>query len=152
MLSQINSILINPEFNYENITRNLNLTKGAFLAEKIMIELVNKGIGRQDGHEILRNAAIKSRNENLSMKKVLLENELISSKFSEKELDEMLDPKNYIGKAKEQVENLTSMLRVCLLNSPRLKLISAIAAPVVPAVVDVEAALRAFLLCLSRLA
>ncbi|MCP4764512.1 MAG: adenylosuccinate lyase [archaeon] len=111
MLSQISSILSNPEFNLKNIEKNLNLSKGAFLAEKIMIELVNKGIGRQEGHEILRNAAIDARNRDVSMKVILLENALIKEKFTEKELDEMLDPKNYIGKSIEQVENLIKTLK-----------------------------------------
>ena len=111
MLTQVSSILSGPEFNLKNIERNLNLTKGAFLAEKIMIELVGKGIGRQDGHEILRTAAIEARDRNVMMKEILLENNMIKEKFTVKELDEMLDPKNYIGKSIEQVENLISILK-----------------------------------------
>lgn len=111
MLSQLNSLLSNPEFNLKNILRNLNLTKGAFLAEKIMIDLVGKGIGRQEGHEILRQAAIEARDKDIPMKEILLKNSLISSKFSSEELDSILDPKNYIGTAVEQVENVVNLLK-----------------------------------------
>jgi len=98
-------------FNQDNIERNLNLTKGACLAEKIMVELVDKGIGRQEGHEILRQASIKARNENLYMKDILIENEMIKDKFSQDELDDLLDPHKYIGKAVEQVDNLLKKLK-----------------------------------------
>jgi len=111
MISQLTMIMKGVVFNEDNIERNLNLTKGACLAEKIMVELVNKGIGRQEGHELLRQAAIKARNENLHMKDILIKNEKIKDKFSQKELDDLLDPHNYIGKAIEQVDNLLKELK-----------------------------------------
>ncbi len=110
MLSQLNTLLEGLEFNEKAIQRNLNFTKGAFLAEKVMVSLVNKGIGRQDGHEILRQAAIMARKEDRSMKSILLEKDEIASKYSEDELDNLLDPTKYIGKAVEQVENIVEFL------------------------------------------
>jgi adenylosuccinate lyase len=96
--------------NKSNIERNLNLTKGACLAEKIMVELVNRGISRQKGHEILRQAAIKASEEDQYMKDILLKNTKIIGKFKENELEELLDPHKYIGKSIEQVEKLLKYL------------------------------------------
>lgn len=110
MLSQIISI-IPGEFNENNIEKNLALTKGAILTEKIMIELVNKGIGRQDGHEIMRKTAIEAKQKDVSLKEILMKNPTINNIFNETEIDSMLDPKNYLGKAEEQVENLVKILR-----------------------------------------
>ncbi|MQY82984.1 adenylosuccinate lyase, partial [archaeon] len=50
ILRQMTGILRDAVFDYENIERNLNLTLGLCLTEKVMIELVEKGIGRQDAH------------------------------------------------------------------------------------------------------
>ena len=111
MIKELTKNIQGLEFDELKIEQNLNLTKGAILAEKIMIELVNKGIGRQEGHEILREAAITAREKNLDMKKILVENKKISDKFSDKELDEILDPHNYLGKAIEQVEKLLKFLK-----------------------------------------
>ena len=111
IIKQLTQILQGLEFNENKIEANLNLTKGAALAERIMVELVNKGIGRQEGHEILRQAAIQARNENIYMKDILIKHERIKDKFTKEELDEILNPHNYIGKAIEQVENLTKMLK-----------------------------------------
>ncbi len=110
MINQLTLNLKNIEFNEKNIERNLNLTKGACLTERVMVELVNRGIGRQEGHEILRKAAIRSRKENLFMKDILKENHLISSKFSNDELEEIFDPHKYIGKSIDQTKNLIKFL------------------------------------------
>jgi len=111
MIEQLIGNLKGIEFNEKKIEENLNLTRGACLTEKIMVELVKKGIGRQDGHEILRQASIKAREENLYMKDILINNQKIKEKFSKKELDDLFDPHKYIGKAVEQVENLIEALK-----------------------------------------
>lgn len=111
MISELTKNLQGIEFNENNIERNLNLTKGACLAEKVMVELVNRGIGRQEGHEMLRQAAIKARNEDLYMKEILIKNNQINERFTKEELDEILDPHKYIGKAIEQTENLVKYLK-----------------------------------------
>jgi len=111
MIKELTKNLKGLEFNEENIQKNLNLTKGACLAEKVMIALVEKGIGRQEGHEILRQAAIQARKEDRFMHEILLENKDIKEKFTKEELEELLDPTKYIGKAVEQVEDLTKQLK-----------------------------------------
>ncbi|MHA1410074.1 MAG: adenylosuccinate lyase [Candidatus Odinarchaeia archaeon] len=103
MLRQLLMILKGIKFDKENIDKNLNLTKGLIMAEKVMIELVKKGIGRQEGHEALRRCAMRSWTEKIPFKQALIEDELISKHVTESELDEWLNPLNYIGTAKEQV-------------------------------------------------
>jgi adenylosuccinate lyase len=110
MLAQQASILDKIELNNEAIQRNLNFTHGAFLAEKVMVDLVDRGIGRQDGHEILRQAAIAARTENISMKSVLMRDTRISKLFSEAELDALLAPENYLGMIPQQLDALIAEL------------------------------------------
>jgi len=45
------------------------------------------------------------------MKDILIENKKIKNKVSKEELDEILDPHRYIGKAIEQVDNLIKILK-----------------------------------------
>lgn len=110
MIAQLTMILKGLVFNEDHIERNLNLTKGACLAEKVMVEMVNRGIGRQEGHEILRISALKAINEDVMMKDVLMTVPEIQDKFTEDELSELLDPHEYVGKAVQQVENLIKCL------------------------------------------
>jgi adenylosuccinate lyase len=110
MLVHMREILSGLEFNYENIRRNLLLTKGLNMTENVMIGLVKKGIGRQEAHEILRQASILVNKENRDLKEVLLENEIVKKKLTKKELEYYLNPENYLGTAVEQVENVIKML------------------------------------------
>jgi adenylosuccinate lyase len=111
MINQLTEIIEEVEFDEIKIEENLNLTKGAVLSEKIMINLVEKGIGRQEGHEILRNAAIKAKKENRLLKEILMQNPKIEEVFTQTEIDRLLNPHNYLGKAVEQTENLLKFLK-----------------------------------------
>ena len=111
MIKELTTNLKGIEFNEIKIEENLNLTKGACLSEKVMVQLVNKGIGRQEGHELLRQAAIKARKENRYMKEILYENSKINNLFSKEELNEMFDPHKYTGKSIDQVENLIKFIK-----------------------------------------
>jgi adenylosuccinate lyase len=111
MINQLTDIILGVEFDEFKIEENLNLTKGASLSEKVMVNLVKKGIGRQEGHEILRKAAIKAKNENILIKEILYKNPKIQEVLSKNEIDELLDPHKYIGKALEQTENLLNILK-----------------------------------------
>jgi len=111
MIKQLTSIIEEVEFDEIKIEENLNLTKGAVLSEKIMVNLVEKGIGRQEGHEILRNAAIKAKKENRFLKEILIENPNIAEVFTKTEIDDLLNPHKYLGKAVEQTENILKFLK-----------------------------------------
>ncbi|MHA1985908.1 MAG: adenylosuccinate lyase [Promethearchaeota archaeon] len=111
MIQELTTNLKGIEFNEIKIEENLNLTKGACLSEKVMVQLVNKGIGRQEGHELLRQAAIQARKDNRYMKEILYENSKINKLFSKEELNEIFDPHKYIGKSIDQVENLIKYIK-----------------------------------------
>jgi len=111
MINQLTDIVLGVEFDGFKIEENLNLTKGASLSEKVMVNLVKKGIGRQEGHEILRKAAIKAKKENILIKEILYKNQKIQEVLSKNEIDELLDPHKYIGKALEQTENILNVLK-----------------------------------------
>ncbi|MHA2494228.1 MAG: adenylosuccinate lyase [Candidatus Hodarchaeales archaeon] len=104
MLSQMLSILPNLEFNLENVERNLNLTD-SLMAERIMLVLVDKGLGRQEAHEILRKAARASSQSALPFSEILLSNDAIINTLESAELSELLDPRGYLGQTSTLVDN-----------------------------------------------
>ncbi|MFX0002713.1 MAG: adenylosuccinate lyase [Promethearchaeota archaeon] len=111
MIKQMSQNLKGLEFDEIKIEENLNLTRGACLTEKVMVQLVGRGIGRQEAHEILRKASIKARKEKINMSDILTGNKQIMEKFSKEELEDIFDPHKYIGKAVEQVDNLIKVLK-----------------------------------------
>jgi len=104
MLALMTNVVANLYVNEERMRQNIELTQGRAMSEAVMIALTKKGLSRQEAHELLRKLTIKSEIEKIPFKKVLLEDKTVSAKLSEKEIDEMLNPRNYLGTAPKQVE------------------------------------------------
>ncbi|MEJ5292788.1 MAG: adenylosuccinate lyase [Candidatus Methanosuratincola sp.] len=108
MLMTMERVLRNLRVFPENMRRNLGLTRGAILSEAVMMALARKGMGRQAAHAVLRNASIRAFNEGKGLKDVLIEMHEVTSLLTAKEIEEILKPENYLGKAPELVERAVS--------------------------------------------
>ncbi len=104
LLSLMCNIIANLRVDKQRMLQNLSLTQGRAMSEAVMMALTKKGVNRQEAHEMLRKLAIKSAVEKRPFKKVLQEEKLVSAKLTEKEIDEALNPKNYLGTAVKQAE------------------------------------------------
>lgn len=81
----------------ENMARNMERAQGLMMAEAIMIFLTEKGMGRQDAHEIAREAAMVAIHEGIHYREALLKNTEIVEKLGEAAILEACDPANYTG-------------------------------------------------------
>jgi len=104
MLSLMCNIVANLRVDEQRMLQNLNLTQGRAMSEAVMMALTKKGVNRQEAHELLRKLTIQSALEKGEFKQILLQDKLVSSKLSGKEMDAALDPKNYLGTAIKQAE------------------------------------------------
>jgi len=100
MLLQTEKILSGLEFFPENIQRNLELTGGLIMAERLMMRLASKGVGRQEAHELVRELAHKAFAEGRHLKELVLEQDLLD----EKEAEEVFDYSGYTGDADKIIE------------------------------------------------
>ncbi|MFX1286723.1 MAG: adenylosuccinate lyase [Promethearchaeota archaeon] len=98
LLIEMKEILNRLTINEENVKRNLFFLDGRQCSERLLIELTIS-MGRQKAHEILRDLT-KEDNFKVAVKN----HNQIGKLFSNKEIDEMLDPRNYIGLAREVVD------------------------------------------------
>ncbi|OWT33492.1 adenylosuccinate lyase [Methanobrevibacter sp. 87.7] len=87
------------QFHDENIERNLNLTHGLVMAERLMAELTRAGMGKQTAYAIVRKNAIKANKEKLLLADLILEDEEASKYLSEEEVKKIMDPHTYTGSA-----------------------------------------------------
>ncbi len=102
MTIEMTKILSGLVFFPQNIKRNLELTKGLIMSERLMITLVEKGImGRQEAHELVRTMAHEAFGKGQHLKDLVLEKKLLT----QKEADYVFDYSTYIGNAVEIVEN-----------------------------------------------
>ena len=104
MLHLMTFIIENIEVDEERMRKNLEITQGRIMSEAVMIALTKKGVNRQEAHELLRRLAIKSKMEKRHFKEVLAENETVRKYLDENEIEEALNPRNYLGTAVEQVK------------------------------------------------
>ena len=104
MLNLMCNIIANLRVDSQRMLQNLSLTQGRAMSEAVMMALTKKGVNRQEAHELLRKLTIQSALEKRDFKQVLLQDKFVSSKLSEKEIDEALNPKNYLGTAIKQAE------------------------------------------------
>ncbi|MEM3760963.1 MAG: adenylosuccinate lyase [Candidatus Bathyarchaeia archaeon] len=104
MLFLMTNIVANLRVDEERMLKNIELTQGRAMSEAVMMTLAKKGMDRQEAHELLRKLTIKSEAEKRHFKDALLDDKIVRSKLSEKEIAEALKPKNYLGTAKKQVD------------------------------------------------
>jgi adenylosuccinate lyase len=111
MLFLMHNIVANLHVDAERMLKNIEITCGRAMSEAVMIALTKKGLNRQEAHEILRKLSLKSEVEKRPFKEVLLEDEVVSGTLSEREIEEALNPRNYLGTAIKQVETLVEKTR-----------------------------------------
>ena len=95
-------------FKPENIERNLNLSHGLIMAERVMSELTRKGVGRQTAYALVRVCSMDAYEKGLGLKEVISSSKEITKYLSEDEIEEIMDPHTYIGSAVQIVENVLS--------------------------------------------
>lgn len=111
LLRQLNGVLKGLEIREEAVKRNLELTGGLIMSERLMIGLVERGLGRQQAHEILRLAAGEAYLGRRPLREVLLKDQQLAKLITPAELDQYLDPARYIGTAVDQVNRVIALLR-----------------------------------------
>ena len=111
ILRQMTGIVKGLSFDSDNIERNLNMTLGLILTERLMIELVAKGVGRQEGHELMRRLALKAWKEKRPLRQVMEEDGEATRLITPVEMDEWLNPRTYIGASIQIVDRAISELK-----------------------------------------
>jgi adenylosuccinate lyase len=111
ILRQMTGIVKGLSFDSDNIERNLEMTLGLILTERVMIELVSKGVGRQEGHELMRRLAFKAWKEKRPLRQVMEEDGEATRLITPAEMDEWLNPHTYIGTSVEQIDRAVKSLK-----------------------------------------
>jgi adenylosuccinate lyase len=109
MLKNMKKVLSGLEFFPENIKRNLYLTNNLIMAEPLMLKLTEKGMGRQEAHELVRQLAMKAFYEKRDLLDVIKESGEAMQYLSKEDV-ENLKPENYIGLAPQIVDNVIAYI------------------------------------------
>ena len=107
---QMNKVFKNLQVNPERMRQNLENSKGLPMAEAVMTKLVEKGMGRGDAHELVRTCSLKAVSDDKQLLSVLLENPKVVKLLKKKELEEVMNPRNYLGVSDKIVDQVVKKL------------------------------------------
>lgn len=110
IIFQTNDVFKNLKVFPERMKKNMDISKGLPMAESLMTKLIEKGFGRDDAHSLMRKLSMKAIEQNKSLKEVFTQENKKLKILKQKEIDEALDPKNYLGVSKQIVERAIKKL------------------------------------------
>lgn len=102
------------EVHRDRMLRNIEASQGLVMAEPVMMRLTEKGVGRQDAHEIVREASMEAVRRDIHLRDALLEREDIKKHLTEEEIVEVMDASNYIGASKEITDKMVAAVESVL--------------------------------------
>jgi adenylosuccinate lyase len=88
----IDKLLVYPD----NMRANLEKTKGMISSEAILLELVEKGLTREEAYKLVQRNAMKVWEDRVEFREALLSDPEIASRLTEKELDSCFDLKHHL--------------------------------------------------------
>lgn len=92
----------------KKMVENLNLSRGAILSEAIVVKLVGKGLSRSQAYDIVKKCVEKASVEGKSLLEVLKSEPTISKLLSVEEIEDALNPSNYLGSYNALIERAIS--------------------------------------------
>ena len=102
-------ILEGLEIHKERMAENINATHGLIFTEAVAMVLRRK-IGRAQAHELLEQMSGRAVQEKRPLRDVLLQEQKVREHLSPEDIDRLMDPKNYIGSAKDMTKEVLSGL------------------------------------------
>jgi len=106
MIFKMDDVFTNLSVNKDRMMKNIESAKGLIMAEPVMMKMTEKGIGRQDAHEIIREASMIAVEKDIQLLDVLLKDKTVMKAMSEKELRDAMNPANYTGGSKQIVDEM----------------------------------------------
>lgn len=97
-LANAKNVMTNMIIHKERIHENLHLTKGLIVSERCMLDL-GQYLGRQTAHAVIHESCMTAFENNRPLLDVLLEDHRVTDKISKEELEKILTPETYTGKA-----------------------------------------------------
>ena len=114
VINKTRQVLTNMWVDADKCLENIKSQRGLVMAEKVMIELVEHGIPRDEAHEILRSASFEAVDKKIELIDVCSRTPEIAAAFSAEELEAMFDPMNHIGVSGEIVDEAVNLARLAV--------------------------------------
>ncbi|MQF84696.1 MAG: adenylosuccinate lyase [SAR202 cluster bacterium] len=101
-----NQIISGLEIKRDNMLRNLDNSNGLIFSPRIMLKLVESGIDKNEAYDLVQTMSMEVLENKKNLKDLCIQNKVISSLISEKEISEIFDYDFYLRFTKEQFRSL----------------------------------------------
>ncbi len=106
-LAHLTQVLNGLEIDAAQMGANLEVTRGLILAEAVAVALGEK-IGRMPAHKLVEKASKRASDKSQSFQDVLMEDAEVRKHLSARDIQRLLEPKNYTGSAEAMVQQVLS--------------------------------------------
>ena len=96
IMNKLTKVLKNITIYPEDMRRNIDKTGGIFFSQRLLLELVEKGLSRENAYRLVQKEAMKCWQENADFKHLVKHNPEICKYLKEKELDSIFDFRYYL--------------------------------------------------------
>ena len=96
MLNKFIEVIAGLNVYPDNMLKNLVKTRGLIFSQRVLLELMNKGLTRQAAYDIVQRCAMKSWKESSDFKQNLSQDKSVSRYLSRKDLDKIFDLDYYL--------------------------------------------------------
>ncbi|MCX8026675.1 MAG: adenylosuccinate lyase [Thermodesulfovibrionales bacterium] len=96
MLNRLTNILKNLHVYPQNMKNNLNKSFGLFNSQRLLLALTEKGMTREDAYIIVQSLAMKSWQESLDFKSLVVSDTEVSKRLSPQDIDEIFNLDYYL--------------------------------------------------------
>ncbi|MBI4320734.1 MAG: hypothetical protein HY675_19765 [Chloroflexi bacterium] len=95
-LSQLTSVLENLQVYPERMRRNLERTRGLVFSQRVLLALIDKGIGRKQAYEVVQRNAMRARREEQDFRDLLAKDPAVAAHLSPEELRDLFSYEYYL--------------------------------------------------------
>jgi adenylosuccinate lyase len=102
----LRDLIVKPD----KMRANLDIQEGFLLSEAVMLEMA-KNIGRQAAHNLVRQVSSSAYKQGISFKEALMKDPDVTNYMDEAKIDELLDPKNYLGVTSKLTRDMVALTK-----------------------------------------
>ena len=106
VLSLFTSVMSGLRVHAERMRQNLELTGGLIFSQRVLLALIEKGLGRQQAYELVQRNAMKAWEEGLELLPLLKEDGEVGARLSPAELESLFDYGYYLRYVDEVFQRL----------------------------------------------
>ncbi|MEM0504527.1 MAG: adenylosuccinate lyase [Sulfolobales archaeon] len=88
----------------ENMERNLRMSRGAIMAESLMLRLTDKGLSRLEAHKLTMELVQRARSKHTSLLEEAINDARVLTYLNIAEINEALDYNKYLGNYRELID------------------------------------------------